>query len=150
MWSDNKVRELIAVGVLRISLLSITVATFKVFLLGNYAPMPAPSPPFKTNLGLVLYNGLQSCRRIIHDVINVIKMPSPNVSFISGTEKSLGLNPVNKEGVPAEILLSKISLIQCRVSRCIVVMQKIHVLLPKSSGRFRLTAFSVFRSNKLG
>jgi len=38
--------------------------------------MPAPSPPFKTNLELVLWNGLQSCRCIIPDVINVIKMPS--------------------------------------------------------------------------
>jgi hypothetical protein len=37
--------------------------------------MPAPSPPFKTILELVLWNGLQSCRRIIRD-IDVIKMPS--------------------------------------------------------------------------
>jgi hypothetical protein len=38
--------------------------------------MPAPSPTFKTILELVLWNGLQSCRRITPDVINVIKMPS--------------------------------------------------------------------------
>jgi hypothetical protein len=38
--------------------------------------MPAPSSPFKTILKLVLWNGLQSCRRITPDVINVIKMPS--------------------------------------------------------------------------
>jgi hypothetical protein len=37
--------------------------------------MPAPSPPFKTILELVLWNGLQSCRFITPDVINVIKMP---------------------------------------------------------------------------
>jgi hypothetical protein len=71
-WTDNKVRELIAVTVLHTSLLNITVVAFKVFPLGSYAPMPAPTPPFKTILELVLWNGLQSCRRIIPDVINVI------------------------------------------------------------------------------
>jgi hypothetical protein len=73
-WSDSKVRELFAVKVLHTSLLNITVA-FTVLPLGNYAPMLAPSPPFKTILELVLWNGLQSCRRINPDVINVIKMP---------------------------------------------------------------------------
>jgi hypothetical protein len=38
--------------------------------------MPEPAPPFKTILGLVLWNGFQSCRHITPDVINVIKMPS--------------------------------------------------------------------------
>jgi hypothetical protein len=38
--------------------------------------MPAPRTHFKTILELVLWNGLQSCRRITPDVINVIKMPS--------------------------------------------------------------------------
>jgi hypothetical protein len=71
VWSDNKVRELIAV-----KMLNITVVAFKVLPLGSCAPMPAPSPPFKTNLEQVLWNGLQSCRRITPDVINVIKMPS--------------------------------------------------------------------------
>jgi len=52
------------------------MVAFKVLPLGNYAPMPAPSPPFKTILELVLWNGLQSCHRITPDVINVIKMPS--------------------------------------------------------------------------
>jgi hypothetical protein len=75
-WSDNKFHELIAVKTLRTSLLKTTVVAFKVLLLGSYAPMPAPSPPFKTILELVLWNGLQSCRYIIPDVINVIKMPS--------------------------------------------------------------------------
>jgi hypothetical protein len=41
MWSDNKVLELIAVKVLRISLLNITVVAFNVLPLGSYAPMPA-------------------------------------------------------------------------------------------------------------
>jgi len=74
-WSDNKVRKLIAVK-LRNSLLNTTVVAFKVLHLGRYALMPAPSPPFKTILELVLWNGLQSCHCIIPDVINVIKMPS--------------------------------------------------------------------------
>ena len=75
-WSDNKVRELIAVKVLYNSLLNTTVFAFKVLPLGSYALMPAPSPPFKTILKLVLWNGLQSCCCINPDVINVIKMPS--------------------------------------------------------------------------
>jgi len=75
-WSDNKGRELIAVKVLHTSLLNTTVVAFKVLPLGSYAPMPAPSPPLKTILELVLWNGLQSCSCITPDVISVIKMPS--------------------------------------------------------------------------
>jgi hypothetical protein len=67
---------------LRTSLLNTTVVAFKVLPLESYAPMPAPSPPFKTILELVLWNGLQSCRRITPDVINGIKMPSFQFSFI--------------------------------------------------------------------
>jgi hypothetical protein len=76
MWSDNKVGQLIAVKVLHTSLLNTTFVTFEVLLLGSYAPMPAPSPPFKTILKLVLWNGLQSCCRITPDDISVVKMPS--------------------------------------------------------------------------
>ena len=72
----NKVRELIAVKVLHTSLLNTTVVAFKVLPLWSYAPMSAPCPPFKTILELVLWNGLQSCRCITPDVINVNKMPS--------------------------------------------------------------------------
>jgi len=75
-WPDNKVRELIAVKVLHTSLLNTTVVAFKVLPLGSYAPIPAPSPHFKTIFEMVLSNGLQSCRCITPDVINVIKMPS--------------------------------------------------------------------------
>ena len=75
-WSDIKVRELIAVKMLHTSLLNTTVVAFKVLPLGSYAPMPAPSPTFKTILELVLWNGLQSCLCVTPDVINVIKMPS--------------------------------------------------------------------------
>ena len=70
--SDNKVRELIAVKVLHTSLLNTTVVAFKVLPLGSYALMPAPSPPFKTILEIILW----SCRCNTPDVINVIKMPS--------------------------------------------------------------------------
>ena len=76
MWTDNKVRELIAVKVLHTSLLNTTVVAFKVLPLESYAPMPAPSPPFKTILEMVLCNGLQNCHCFTPDVTNVIKMPS--------------------------------------------------------------------------
>jgi len=75
-WSGNKVRELVAVKLLRTSLLNTIVVAFKVLSLGSYAPMPAPSQPFKTILELVLWKGLQSYRCITPDVISVIKMTS--------------------------------------------------------------------------
>jgi len=74
-WSDNNDRELITVKVLHTQLLNTTMVTFKVLPLGSYALMPAPSPPFRKTLELVLWNGLQSCCCITPDVINVIKMP---------------------------------------------------------------------------
>jgi len=90
-WTDNKVRELIAVEVLHASLLNTTVIAFKILPLGSYAPMPAPSLPFKTILELVLWNGLQSCRCITPDVINVSKCLPFNISFIFGNRnKQLG------------------------------------------------------------
>jgi len=49
------------------------MVAFEVLHLGSYAPMPAPSPPFKTILELILWNGLQRCCCITP---NVIKMPS--------------------------------------------------------------------------
>ena len=75
-WTHNKVRELIAVKVLHTSLLNTTMVACTVLPLGRYAPMPAPSQPFKTILELVLWSGLQTCRCITPDIINVIKMPS--------------------------------------------------------------------------
>jgi len=87
----NKVRELIVVKVLHNSLLSTTVVVFIVLRLGSYTPMPAPSPPFKTILELVLWNGLQSCRCIIPDVIVVIKTPSfQHFLYFREQKKSLG------------------------------------------------------------
>jgi hypothetical protein len=89
--SDNKVRELIAVKVLHTLLLNITVIVFKVLPLGRCAPMPAPSPPFRTILELILWNDLQNWCRINSDVINVIKCIPFNTSFIFGNRKqSLG------------------------------------------------------------
>jgi len=74
MWLDNKVRELIAV--LHTSLLNTTMVAFKVLPFESYALMPAPNPPFKTILELVLCNDLQSCCCITPGVIIVVKMPS--------------------------------------------------------------------------
>jgi hypothetical protein len=59
---------------LHTTLLLITVVAFKVLPLGSYAPMPAPSPPLKTILEMVLWNRLQSCRGIAPDAINVIRI----------------------------------------------------------------------------
>jgi hypothetical protein len=99
----NKVRELIAVKVLHTSLLKTTVVVFKVLSLGRYAPMSEPSPPFKTILELVLWNGLQSYRCVNPDIINVINMPSFNVSFIFGNrKKSLGSRSGESQGVPTQ------------------------------------------------
>jgi hypothetical protein len=97
MWTDNKVCKLIAVKVLHTSLLKTMRVTFKVLPLGSYAPMPVPSPPLKTILGLVLWNGLQSCCCIAPDVI---KMPSfQYFSFIFGNRKmSLGTRSVEQVG----------------------------------------------------
>jgi len=74
--SDNKVHELIAVKVLHTSLLNTTMVAFKVLPLGSYAPISEPSPPFKTILEMVLWNGLQSYRCNTPDDNNVIKTPS--------------------------------------------------------------------------
>ena len=95
--SDNKVLKLTAVKVPHTSLLNTTVITFKILPLGSHAPMPAPSPPFKTILLLVLWEGFQSCRCITPDVINVIKMPSfQYILYLREQKKShWGLIPVN-------------------------------------------------------
>jgi hypothetical protein len=73
--------------VLYTTLLNITAVTFKVLPLGSYAPMCN----FKTNLELVLWNGLHSCRRITPDIISVIKMPSLQYFlYLWEWKKSLG------------------------------------------------------------
>ena len=106
-WNDNKVRELIAVKVLHTPLLNTTMVTFKVLPLESYAPMPAPSPSFKTILELVLWNGLQSCLCITPDVINVIKMPSFQYFLYLREQKKVtwGLDPVNRQDVPTQLFV---------------------------------------------
>jgi len=89
MKPDNKVRELILVKVLHTTLLNTTTVAFKVFPLGSYAPMPVPSPPCNTILELVLWSGLQSCRCITPDVINIIKMPSFQYFLYPGEQKKV-------------------------------------------------------------
>ena len=111
--SDNKVRELIAVILLHTSLLNTTVVAFKVLPLRIYAPMPAPSPPFKTILELVLWNGLQSCRCITPDVINVIKMSSfQYFLYLREQKNSLGARSGEQTGCSNTVicLLAKNSL----------------------------------------
>jgi len=88
--SYNKVRELIAVKVLHTLLLNTTVVAFKVLPFVSHAPMPAPSPLFKTILEMVLWNCLQSCRGFTRDVINGIKMLPFNISFIFGNKNIIG------------------------------------------------------------
>jgi len=68
---------------------STSVVAFKVLPLGSYALVPAPSPPFKTILELVLWNILQSCCRITPDAINVIKMPSFHYFLYLPEQKNL-------------------------------------------------------------
>jgi len=106
-WTVNKVRELIALKVLHTSLLNTTVVAFKVLPLGRYAPMPAPSSPFKTILEMILWNGLQSCHCITPDVINVIKMPSFQYFLYLREQKKShwGLDPVNRQGVPIQLFV---------------------------------------------
>jgi hypothetical protein len=88
MWSDSKVRELIAAKVLHTSLLNTTVVTFKVLPLGSYALMSVLSSPFKTILELVLWNGLQS-GRFSTDIIIVIKMPFFQYFLYIGEQKKV-------------------------------------------------------------
>jgi hypothetical protein len=81
----------ITVKVLHTSLLNITVVACKVLPLRSHAPMPAPSPTFKTILEPVLWNGLQSCCHVTPDVIIIIKMPSfQYFLYLWEQKKSLG------------------------------------------------------------
>ena len=106
MLSDSKVRELIAVKVLSTSLLNTTVVTLKALPLGSYTPMSAPSPHFKTILELVLCKGLHSSRCISPDDISFIKMPSFQYFLYLREPKKVtgGLDPVNRQGVPTQLL----------------------------------------------
>jgi hypothetical protein len=63
------------------------MVAFKVLPSGSYALMPAPSPPFKTILELVLWNGLQSCHHITLEI--VIKIPSFQYFLYLGEQKKV-------------------------------------------------------------
>jgi len=69
--------------------------------------MPALSPPSKTILEMVLWNGLQSCRFITPDVIIFIKMPSFQYFLYLREQKKVtgGLDPVNRQGVPTQLFV---------------------------------------------
>jgi len=90
--------------VLHTSLLNTTVVAFKVLPLGSYAPMPAPSPTFKTNLEMVLWNGLQELPLYYsgcHQNAFLSIFP-----LSSGTEKSnWELDPVNRQGVTTQFFV---------------------------------------------
>jgi len=98
-WSDNKVRELIAVKVLHTSLLNTTVVAFEVLPLGNYAPRPVPSPPSKQ-----FWNWF--CGMAFGAAILLLLMSSMsskclpfNISFIFGNrKKSLGARSGEQAG----------------------------------------------------
>ena len=83
------------------------MVAFKVLPLESYAQMPAPSSNFKTILELDFWNGLQTCRYITPDVINVTKMPSfPYFLYVWEQEKmSLGIDPFNRKGVPTQLFV---------------------------------------------
>jgi len=93
-WSDNKVRELIAVKLLHTSLHR---SRLQILLFGSYAPMPAPSSHFKTIKGIgfvewpselpLYYTWWHQCHQ--NAFLSIFPLSS-------GTEKShWGLNPVN-------------------------------------------------------
>jgi hypothetical protein len=93
-WSDNKVHKLIAVKVLHTSLLNIIVVAFKILPFRSYALMPVPGMAFRTAIILPLTSSMST------------KCLPFNISFIFGKrKKSLGLDTVNREGVPAKSLV---------------------------------------------
>jgi len=91
------------VKVLHTSLLNTTIVAFKVRPLESYATMPAPSPLYKTILKMVFWNGLQSCRCISPDVVNVIKMLYFQYFLYLGEQKKL--TGVNRQGVPTQLFV---------------------------------------------
>ena len=76
-----------AVKVLHTSWLNTTMVDFKVLLLGSYALMPAPSPPFKTILELVLWNAFRASVVLL---LTSTKCLPFNISFIFVNMKVIG------------------------------------------------------------
>ena len=103
----HKFRELMVVKLLHILLLNTTAVAFKVLRFGSYAPMPAPSPPFKTILERVLWNGPQSCRCITPDFIKCHQSAFLSIFPLSwGKEKGhWRLDLVNRQGVPTQLFV---------------------------------------------
>ena len=110
-WSDNKVRELIAVKVLHTSLLNTTMLAFKVPPLGSYALMPAPSPPFKTILELVLWKGFRAA--VVLRLMSSKCLPFKTSFIFRNRKKSLGARSSEKAGCSNTVicLVAKNSLI---------------------------------------
>ena len=141
---------------LHTSLLITTVVAFKVLPLESYAPMPAPSPPFKTILELVLWNDLQSWRCITPDVINVIKMPFYQYFlYLREQKKVIGARSGEYVGCSNKVicLVAKNSLTDSAVWAGALSWCKIHELLAKRWGLFRLTfsrSILVRPNSKLG
>jgi hypothetical protein len=107
MCSDNEVCELIAVKLLHNSLLNITVVAFKVLPLGSYALMPAPFHPSKQ-----FWNRFCGMAFRAALVLLLMALVSSNclpfsISFIFGNKKKRhwGLDPLNREGVPAQLFV---------------------------------------------
>ena len=106
-WSDNKLREIIA-------LLQCYIPHFWIppWSPSKYSPWEAMHlcrrlvHPSKQFWNCVLCNGLQSCRCIIPDVINVINMPSFQyfLYFQEQKRSHWGLDPVNRQGVPTQFV----------------------------------------------
>jgi len=91
---------------LHTSLLNTTMVAFKVLPLGSYAPMSAPSPPFKTILKLVLWIAFRAA------VVLLLMSSMLSNAFLSlfplssGTEKChWGLDPANRQGVPTQLFV---------------------------------------------
>jgi hypothetical protein len=68
--------------------------------------MPAPRPPFKTVLELVLWNGFKAAV-VLFLMSSVSSKCLPfDISYIFGNrKKSLGLGPMNREGVLAQLFV---------------------------------------------
>ena len=144
--------ELIAVKVLHTSLLNTTVVAFKVLPLGSYAPMPAPSPPFKT-----FWNWFCGMAFRAAVVLLLMSSMSPkclhfNISFIFGNRKKIiGARSGEYAGCSNTVicLVAKTSLTDSAVWAGALSWCKIQELLAENLGRFRLTfSRSLFSTSK--
>jgi hypothetical protein len=91
---------------LHTSLLNITVVAFRVLPLRRYLPMSAPSPPFKTILSSFV-KWPSELPSLLLPTSSMSQKGYPfSISFIFGNRKShWGLDPVSREGVPAQLFV---------------------------------------------